>query len=647
VASPERPLIDRLVRLHAVPREEVLRLEAFEPARRGDLAYWLARVWGWRESRLSGAFADVPDSLEPWLDGLLKHRVLGAQASLEWIQPFAIAGLGTALDWCDAAARAGNDFRLSPAEDASFRRGLLAGVSIRTGRSPRGTAFADTLTRAQVLGMVSNARFPTLRVLETTDFHGAILPGPKDRRTGRAIGSSVVLAAWIEKLRAENPEGTVLIDGGDCFQGTMISNLQYGRPVVEQMNDLGYVACAVGNHDFDWSADTLVRRARESRYAELGANCLERKTGRIPKPMAADTTVVRRGVRVSILGLCYRNTPSVTLAANVAHLRFEDDSATAARRVPELRKRERPDAVLVVGHIPAETDSLRHAKSGDLTRVAQVPGVDAFFGGHSHNQVSDQIHGVPVMIAGSHGQYIAVCDLAVDPVKHQVVESFSHLQPTWADEVTPDSAWVARVARWNAAVGTAGAEPVARSARALNRSGPESAVGDLVADAMRAKSGADVALQNTGGLRADLPEGMLTKGNVYEVMPFDNTIFVQELTGAELKLALEQGLRRNRVTQVSGIRWSFDASRPELQRVVSFARSDGTPIDDARTYRVACNNFMATGGDEYDVLANGRNRRDTGLTVRDALEEYLTELAKTGPIDYRTDGRIQRIGEAR
>ena len=129
-------------------------------------------------------------------------------------------------------------------------------------------------------------------------------------------------------------------------------------------------------------------------------------------------------------------------------------------------------------------------------------------------------------------------------------------------------------------------------------------------------------------------------------MPFDNTIYIQELTGAQVRLALEQGLRRNRVTQVSGIRFSYDPSRPELQRVVSLTLADHGPLDDAKTYRVACNNFMATGGDEYDALAGGRNRHDTGLTVRDALEEHLRSLAKDGAIDFATDGRIQKLGDA-
>src|SRR5512143_2260066 len=230
----ERPLVDLLVRRGVAPQAELMRLFPDEPARRADLAYWLARAFGWREKRLSGAFADAPDSLEPWLDGLLKRRVLGPDASRDLIQPFAVTSLANALDWCQAAAAASDYALASDAERASFRRSLVTGTCLAGPGGP--PARRDTLTRAQVLGIVANTRFPTLRVLETTDFHGALLPGARERRSGRAWGGSAVLAAWIERLRAENPEGTLLVDGGDAFQGTMISNLQFGRPVVDQMN---------------------------------------------------------------------------------------------------------------------------------------------------------------------------------------------------------------------------------------------------------------------------------------------------------------------------------------------------------------------------------------------------------------------------
>ena len=640
VTTPERPLIDRLVRRGVAPPAEILRLHPEQPGRRGDLAYWLSRSFGWRAKRLSGAFPDVPDSLEPWLDGLLQRKVLGKDNKAETFSPFGVVPLVTALDWCEGAARAAGYALASAAGDAGFRRGLVAGVDLGAGRSV--FAYRDTLTRGQVLGLVSNVRFPVIRVLETTDFHGAILSRGRDRDSQRPIGGSVALAASLARLRAENPEGVVLLDGGDLFQGTMISNLAFGRPVVEQMNALGYTAAAIGNHEFDWTADTLERRVREMRFAALGANLREKSSGRMPSWVRSDTSVTRRGVRIGILGLCYPRTPSVTLPTHVAHLRFEDDSATAAAIVPRLR-RAGADAVIGVGHIPGVSDSI-DGLGGDLARLARgVRGVDAWLGGHSHNRLQGDPGGVPALIAGSNGEVIGVCDLAVDPVGNRVVDSSHRLEVVFADG-PPDTAMQARVARWNAEIAPLAAEPLGRNAQRLGRSrGGESGVGNLVADAMRAEVGADIALQNSGGLRADLAAGVVTRGAVYEVLPFENTIVTMTLTGAEVRRALEEALRYERVTQVSGLRYRFDFGAPDFQRVVAIQTADGTALDETRTYKVATNNFMAEGGDDYAVLSKGRDRTDTGRTLRSALEDYVREKSRDGlALDVKLDGRAAR-----
>ncbi|MFN8589566.1 MAG: bifunctional UDP-sugar hydrolase/5'-nucleotidase [Candidatus Eisenbacteria bacterium] len=181
VGAPERPMIDRLVRLGIAPKEEVQHLIPNEPARRVDLAYWLGRAFGWKSNRPSGAFGDVPDELEPWLDGILAKGVLGPDGKGDRFDPFRPATVLTALDWSERCARRANyalgTFALG---DEAYWRSLVTGVSLRGKPGRQGIAFDATLTRAQWLGMLSNLRFPRLRVMETTDFHGAILGGQKN-----------------------------------------------------------------------------------------------------------------------------------------------------------------------------------------------------------------------------------------------------------------------------------------------------------------------------------------------------------------------------------------------------------------------------------------------------------------------------------
>jgi len=187
--APERRLIDRLVRLGAAPRAEVMRLGAALPARRVDLAYWLARVFDMRAQRASNAWGDVPDSLRVWLDGIRARGVLGNTPGAARFQPWSNATVGLALDWCERTARA-EHYAIGSAKlgDPAFRRSLLTGVS-----GPGAPGPGELLSRAQWLGILSNLRFPWVRVLETTDFHGAILAA---RTTGARSGPPAARGRW-------------------------------------------------------------------------------------------------------------------------------------------------------------------------------------------------------------------------------------------------------------------------------------------------------------------------------------------------------------------------------------------------------------------------------------------------------------------
>jgi 2',3'-cyclic-nucleotide 2'-phosphodiesterase (5'-nucleotidase family) len=385
--------------------------------------------------------------------------------------------------------------------------------------------------------------------------------------------------------------------------------------------------------------DTLAQRVHEMKFGDLAANMVEKSTGKRPSWARSDTTVSRRGVRVGLVGLAYPGTPHVTLPANVAALRFDDDSTTAANVSAKLRK---AGATLVVGfgHIPAETDSSRKAR-GDLTRLAKVTGVDAWFGGHSHNVVDDKVEGRPVMIAGSSGQYLAEADLVMDPVKKKLAESSQRVLTVYAD-VPLDSAWTARMAHWNADVAPVAAAPIGTAGVALHRRPPETTIGDFICDAMRVDAKVDIAFQNPGGMRADLAQGPITRGEVYAVMPFDNTIVTLSLTGVQVKQALEQSLRGNRVTQVSGLKYVLVQTNAGHWGLGTVTLADGSPLDDAKTYTVAVNNFMASGGDQYNVLADAKGT-DTGRLIRDAMEAYVRAQCAGGKsLDIPGDGRITR-----
>ena len=191
--TPQRPQIDRLVRHGGTPREDVLRLYPEEPARRGEMAYRLARAFGWRERRPSGAFPDMPDSLELWVDGLLRRDVLGALSRAEYFQPFAPLTAGLALEWCEAAARHAR-YALDAPQGEAFRRSLLAGLSSRAGSAP-----ADTLNHAEMLALIGNLRFPSVRVVQRGPN-----PGPAEATASGDLDDAVWFAG----------RDTVVVRGG-------------------------------------------------------------------------------------------------------------------------------------------------------------------------------------------------------------------------------------------------------------------------------------------------------------------------------------------------------------------------------------------------------------------------------------------------
>jgi len=511
-------------------------------------------------------------------------------------------------------------------------------------RTPRSLASRGALLAAAlVLGLAApaGAAIRSLWIVHTTDFHGAVLGGAKDRASNRPIGGSAVLAAHVNRVRAEYPGAVLLLDGGDAFQGTAISNLVRGRSVVDVMNAMGYDAMAVGNHEFDWGLDTLFARMLQARFPFLSANIYERAVGERASWVKPYAIIERAGVKIGVIGITTPSAAYTTLPGNVAHLEFRDPTDIVNAIVPEVRAAG-AEIVVVLAH---EGGQQRRDGSveGPIAAIAKgAAGVDGVFGGHSHTWVSGRVGGRPVIISSSNGRALGVMRLDWDDAAKMVVGAEPTVETAFADSIAPDSNVAAVVAEYEKAIGPAMARVVATAAKNLERGSPEQPLGILIADVIRRAAGTDFAMQNPGGVRTDIAAGPITVAKVYELMPFDNLILKYSLSGGQVKRILEDGLAYGRAMQISGLKFTYEPGRPEGNRITSLVLASGAPLDTTDTYTLATNDFLAGGGDGMETLKSIADYTNTNELVRDEILAWFEEETAAGrPIVPPEPGRIK------
>ena len=476
-----------------------------------------------------------------------------------------------------------------------------------------------------------------LRIIGTNDFHGAL--EPRADSAGVRQGGGAYVAAAIRAAAAEcAPRCEVLIlDGGDMFQGTPASNSAYGKPVVELFNELGYAAAALGNHEFDWGIDTLRARMRDARFNIMGAN-VRYADGRDVEWIPNDTIVVRGRARIGIIGLSTQQTPTTTRPQNVAHLRFVEPAPVVDAHARSLRARGATH-VIVVGHVGGFCRATCDGEIFDLAR-ALTERVDAIVSGHSHSLLDTTVNGVPIVQARSSGRAIDVVDI---PLGGSTGGARAEVRPVLTAQIAPDPAAAAIVARWTALVASEFSRPVAVLSERLTRTGQQYSLGNLIADAQRAATGTDVAVMNSGGIRADLAAGQITYGQVFEVQPFDNTLVRVTMRGADLRRYVQQIVARGRPNaHVSGASIVYSRDSAGAGRIDTLLVA-GRPVDDAASYTVSMNDFMAAGGDGLGPPP-AAVAEPLQILDRNALRDYLSRLPQ--PVDVPRTTRIRLAGEA-
>jgi len=468
-----------------------------------------------------------------------------------------------------------------------------------------------------------------ITILHTNDFHGR-------------LDQSARIATLVKGIRESAPGIVLLLDAGDAIHGTVLSNLFYGEPVIEVMNAMGYDAMEIGNHEFNYGQEVLAERRDQAYFPLLAANIVVTATGETPPFCEPYITKVVEGKRVAIFGLITPDTPIVTHPKNVIGLTFLDPIETAAKLVPKLRPNA--DLIIALTHIGYDMDR---------QLAEEVGGIHVIVGGHSHTKievperVGNEGGNAIIVQAWENGKVLGRLDLEM---RGKAIVRFSGgLIPVTAD-VLEDPDVKAIIGPYAVKLEEMMAEVVGSTSVPLEGSRPlirsqETNLGNLVADMMRWAAGPDVqiALMNGGGIRWHrlFPAGPITRGNVYELLPFANTLVMMDLTGAQIKQALENGVSQReylagRFPQVSGLKFTFDPTKPAGSRVVDVWVGD-EPLDETAIYRVATNDFLAAGGDGYTALTQGTNFVDTGVYLMDYMVEYLKEFSPVSPV---VEGRI-------
>jgi len=517
---------------------------------------------------------------------------------------------------------------------------LLVAAQTSVSRAPLPSPAPDTAH------FVSRQDSTVLRVLALNDFHGALEARSWPWSHGRAVGGAAALKPWLDSLARACGCTTIRLDAGDEMQGTLLSNFGFGLPAITAMNAFGIDAAAIGNHEFDWSVDTLRARMAGARYRFLAANISD-TTGTARPGWAEPWTLISRGgLKIAVIGLALKATPTNTTPRNVQGLVFGDGAAAVRRVLPQARAAA--DFVIVVAHEgafcdgPPATDPVPapacHGDILDIARGLDSASVDLIVSGHTHSLVNTVVNGIPIVQARSSGAGIAVVDFVrLRGTKRQVR---ARIETPYTDQVRPDAALGDTLRVYQRAIETVRSRPVARVKVELRRTGQEYGLGRLIADAQRNVAQADVAIVNNGGIRADLAAGAVTYGDLYEVQPFQNRLVRLLATGKVLKEALEHVVAGDRPdAHVSGLEVWYDPGKRAGRRVTKLTLADGRGVDDGRTYTVAVSDFLAAGGSGFTML-RGLPADDAGLVDLDALIRYLSELRS--PVEPPADERIHR-----
>ncbi|MEC7865804.1 MAG: bifunctional UDP-sugar hydrolase/5'-nucleotidase [Pseudomonadota bacterium] len=468
-----------------------------------------------------------------------------------------------------------------------------------------------------------------ITILYTNDFHSAFDPIPAYWLEGSPnLGGAAHLSTLINQLRAK--EDTVfLFDSGDMFTG-MLANLTEGEALMEMMMTMEYDALGIGNHEFDYGIEPFKRGINKVSFPVLGANIFYKDTERLFS--RAYTILERNGLRLGVIGIIGLDARSVILPSYVEGLDFRDPIPYVRKAVKELKPLV--DVIVVLTHQgktgPMQSDAENRPEvqrdfDEDIKLAGSVDGIDVIVSGHAHRGIEVPfVHpktGTLIVQTYGYGTRLGYLKLYFDGEK--ITKHKGELIKVWSDKFKPNPLVEKKISFYKEKVSHLIGEVVGNSETRLVRDYlAESSLGNFATDVIKEITNSEVAFTNAGGLRADLPEGPITKGNVLDAFPFHNTVVVTTLNGEQIKAILEQGLSMERgMIQVSGLRAIYDLKRPINSRVLS-VEINGKPLELKKAYKVGTQSFLSQGGDLYKTFLKGKYK-DRKVNLSEEIIDYL------------------------
>ena len=576
------------------------------------------------------------------------------------------------------------------------RRALRKGTLLVAVAALTAAGIATSTTGSQAAKPDNKGNIAKARFFSFNDFHGALDPptGSGGLVNGTPAGGAEYLATTLKGLRADaeaHGQKTLTVGAGDMVGASpLLSAAFHDEPTIETLNLLQMDVTSVGNHEFDEGVTELLRLQNGgchptdgcqdgdpfygADFPYLAANTVYKDSGKTILP--AYTTRTVQGVKVGFIGMTLEGTPEIVNPAGITTVRFLDEVETANKYADQLLAKGVEALVLLIHeggqqNVPVTTPPTPVDPSGCANFTGALPpivaGLDPEFdlvvSGHTHRPYVCELPnsaGTKILATSAGTAGVLVTDITATLSKSQ--DDFTSLsarnvivERKVIDQETKtllDKYRVAVAPIANRIVGSISAD-ITRSTNAAQ----ETALGDVIADAQlaytKASAGAQIAFMNPGGIRADLiygnsaggeAPGQVTYGEAFTVQPFNNLVTTQTFTGAQIKTVLEQqrfpgASATPLVLQVSdGFTYTYSPSAAAGSRVSNMALN-GTPIDDAATYRVTTNDFLANGGDSFPGFTVGTNRvYAPGFDV-DALAAYLA----AGPIAPGPQNRITRV----